>query len=137
MDISQLHDGDYIRAEGTVRLEPRAVHGRELCIRTITILSRTSAPLPLPLAKWKLNTSLETKLNLRPVSLRNIRELSRFRIQEGVVRGFRDFLYSQGFTEIHTPKSAPKALRADQIFLNYLIFTSRPSWSRARSFINR
>ena len=108
MEISQLHDGDYIQVEGTVRLEPRAVHGRELCIRSITILSRASAPMPLPVAKWKLNTSLETKLNLRPISLRNIRELSRFRIQEGIVRGFRDFLYSQGFTEIHTPKIGAK-----------------------------
>ena len=104
MDIARLHDGDYIRVEGTVRLEPRAVHGREVRIRAITVLSSAAASLPLPVAKWKLNTSLETKLNLRPISLRNIRELSRFRIQEGIVRGFRDFLYSQGFTEIHTPK---------------------------------
>ena len=66
MDISQLHDGDYIRVEGTVRIEPRAVHGREVRISTITVLSAAAAPLPLPVAKWKLNTSLETKLNLRP-----------------------------------------------------------------------
>ena len=30
------------------------------------------------------------------------------RIQEGVVRAFRDFLHSQGFTEIHTPKIGAK-----------------------------
>ena len=55
-------------------------------------------------APWKLNTSLETKLAFRPISLRNIRERAKFKIQEGIVRGFRDYLFSQGFTEIHTPK---------------------------------
>ena len=39
MDIARIHDGDYIRVEGTVRLEPRAVHGREVRIRAITVLS--------------------------------------------------------------------------------------------------
>lgn len=31
-------------------------------------------------------------------------ERAKFRVQEGIVRGFRDFLHSQGFTEIRTPK---------------------------------
>lgn len=39
-----------------------------------------------------------------PVSLRNVRERAKFKIQEGIVRGFRDYLFTQGFTEIHTPK---------------------------------
>lgn len=108
MDLSGLREGDRVRVCGTVRLEARAVHGRELRLSRVEILSRTTAPLPLPVDKWKLNTSLEAKLNMRAVSLRNIVELSRFRIQEGIVRGFRDFLYGQGFTEIHTPKIGAK-----------------------------
>ena len=65
--------------------------------------------MPLPIAKWKLNTSLEAKLNYRPVALRNIRERAKFRLQEGLCRAFRDFLYGQGFTEIHTPKIGAKS----------------------------
>ena len=60
------------------------------------------------ISKWKLNTSLEAKLNYRSISLRNIRERAKFRIQEGLTRAFRDFLYSQEFTEIHTPKIGAK-----------------------------
>ena len=64
--------------------------------------------MPLAISKWKLNTSLEANLNNRSIALRNIRERAKFKIQEGVVRGFRDFLYEQGFTEIHTPKIGAK-----------------------------
>ena len=46
---------------------------------------------------------------MRPISLRNVRERAKFKIQEGLVRGFRDFLYEQGFTEIHTPKLGAKS----------------------------
>ena len=45
----------------------------------------------------------------RAIALRNIRERAVFRIQEGITRGFRDFLYGQGFTEIHTPKLGAKS----------------------------
>ena len=41
---------------------------------------------------------------MRPIALRNIQERSKFKIQEALARAFRDFLYEQGFTEIHTPK---------------------------------
>ena len=66
-------------------------------------------PLPLAIGKWKLSTSLEAKLNYRPIALRNLRERARFKLQEGLVRGFRDFLYGEGFTEIHTPKIGAKS----------------------------
>ena len=65
--------------------------------------------MPLSVNKWKLNTSLEANLNYRSLSLRNVRERAKFRIQEGVTRAFRDYLYSEGFTEIHTPKLGAKS----------------------------
>ena len=104
MELSEIREGDYIHVTGQIKDEERAPHGKEVRLSTIRHLSHVSCPLPLPIDKWKLNTSLEAKLDRRSLSLRNIRERARFRIQEGIVRGFRDFLYEQGFTEIHTPK---------------------------------
>lgn len=104
MELSEIREGDYIHVTGQIKDEERAPQGKEVRLSTIRHLSHVSCPLPLPIDKWKLNTSLEAKLDRRSLSLRNIRERARFRIQEGIVRGFRDFLYEQGFTEIHTPK---------------------------------
>lgn len=109
MELSEIREGDYIHVTGQIKDEERAPHGKEVRLSTIRHLSHVSCPLPLPIAKWKLNTSLEAKLDRRSLSLRNIRERARFRIQEGIVRGFRDFLYEQGFTEIHTPKIGAKS----------------------------
>ena len=77
-------------------------------MKSVRILSEPVEAMPIPVSKWKMNVSLETNLDLRPISLRNIRERAKFRIQEGIVRGFRDFLTAQGFTEIHTPKIGSK-----------------------------
>ena len=109
LELSEIREGDYIHVTGQVKDEERAPHEKEVRLSTICHLSHVSCPLPLPIDKWKLNTSLEAKLDRRSLSLRNIRERARFRIQEGIVRGFRDFLYEQGFTEIHTPKIGAKS----------------------------
>ena len=109
LELSEIREGDYIHVTGQVKDEERAPHGKEVRLSTISHLSHVSCPLPLPIDKWKLNTSLEANLDRRSLSLRNIRERARFRIQEGIVRGFRDFLYEQGFTEIHTPKIGAKS----------------------------
>ena len=100
-DIKDVKEAAAVEAEGIVAESEKAPHGIEIRLRGIRILSEPAAPMPLPIAKWKMNTSLEAKLNYRPISLRNIRERARFRIQEGLVRGFRDFLYGEGFTEIY------------------------------------
>lgn len=104
VDIKDLKEECAVEVKGAVRKEERAPHGFEIRLEDIRILSRPADTMPIPVNKWKLNTSLETKLALRPISLRNIRERAKFKIQEGIVRGFRDYLFSQGFTEIHTPK---------------------------------
>ena len=108
-ELKDVKEAAAVEAEGIVAESEKAPHGIEIRLKGIRILSEPAAPMPLPVAKWKLNTSLEAKLNYRPISLRNLRERARFRIQEGLVRGFRDFLYGKGFTEIHTPKIGAKS----------------------------
>ncbi len=104
--VRSMKEGTAVEASGVVRAESRAPNGFELHLTGVDILSEPEgdAPLPLPIAKRKLNASLETKLSLRPLSLRNLRERAVFKLQEGIVRGFRDFLFSEHFTEVHTPK---------------------------------
>lgn len=104
INLKELREESAVEVTGTVCVEERAPYGFEIRLEEIKVLSRPAKPMPIPVGKWKLNTSLETKLSLRPISLRNIRERARFKLQEGIVRGFRDYLFHQGFTEIHTPK---------------------------------
>mmetsp|Transcript_20252 Transcript_20252/g.34585 ORF Transcript_20252/g.34585 Transcript_20252/m.34585 type:complete len:571 (+) Transcript_20252:27-1739(+) len=56
-------------------------------------LARTCRPVANP-----------TRFNNRCIDLRTSANQAIFRIQAGVVRLFRRFLWSQGFNEIHTPK---------------------------------
>ena len=108
VSIHDLKEAMCVRLTGTLHEEERAPHGRELRISHVEILSSPAEPLPLAIDKWKLNTSLEAKLNYRPIALRNVQERAKFKIQEALVRAFRDYLYEKGFTEIHTPKIGAK-----------------------------
>lgn len=106
--IRDLKEESAVCVEGTLVKSEKAPGDIEIQLSRLEVLSTPAEPLPIPISKWKMNTTLETNLNLRPISLRNIRERAKFRIQEGIVKGFRSFLYEQGFTEIHTPKICSK-----------------------------
>ncbi|MCI5741271.1 MAG: aspartate--tRNA(Asn) ligase, partial [Lachnospiraceae bacterium] len=107
-DLKDLKEAFTVEVEGTVAKEDRAPNGIEIRLKKIKILSQPADTMPLAISKWKMNTSLEAKLDNRAVSLRNVRERAKFKIQEGLVRGFREFLTEEGFTEIHTPKIGAK-----------------------------
>jgi len=108
-NLKDVKEADTVEVSGMLERSEKAPNGIEIRLGELKILSEPAESMPLPISKWKLNTSLEAKLNYRPISLRNIRERAKFRIQEGIVRGFRDFLYQEGFTEIHTPKIGAKS----------------------------
>lgn len=107
-DLRTLREADTLEVTGSLVKNEKAPGGIEILMKQVRILSQPTEPMPVPIAKWKIGTTLETNLDLRPITLRNIRERSKFRIQEGIIRGFRDFLYEQHFTEIHTPKICSK-----------------------------
>ncbi len=77
----------------------------ELQIHDIEILSLPSDNLPIVINKKQLdNMQLSTVLDLRPISMRNPKERAIFKVQEGIARGFREYLMKNGFTEIRSPK---------------------------------
>lgn len=120
-DLKDLKEESAVEVTGVIALEERAPQGFELRLTGIRVLSEPAETMPIAINKWKMNTSLETRLSLRPVSLRNVRERAKFKIQEGIVRGFREFLSSQGFTEAHTPKIVSRGAEggANVFKLNY------------------
>lgn len=107
--IKELREGDTVEVLGTVKVEDRAPNGVEILLKSVRVLSEPAEGLPLAISKWKMNASLETMLDRRAIALRNVRERAKFKVQEGVVRAFREFLHGQGFTEIHTPKIGAKS----------------------------
>ncbi len=108
-DLKSIREAATVEVCGELHAAEKAPNGIEIRIESLRILSMPEDEMmPLAISKWKLNTSLESKLNYRAISLRNVRERAKFKIQEGLVRGFREFLYTQGFTEIRTPKIGAK-----------------------------
>ena len=103
-DGPDVREGDAVRAEGEVARDARAPGGAELHVQKLTVLSRAAEAMPVPIGKNKMNLSMDTDLSLRFVTLRNLRKRAIFKVQEGVVRGFREALEREGFTEIHSPK---------------------------------
>ena len=77
----------------------------EIQIHDIKILSLPAERLPIVINKKQLdNIGLNTVLDLRPVSMRNPKERAIFKLQEGIARGFKEYLLQNGFTEIRSPK---------------------------------
>jgi nondiscriminating aspartyl-tRNA synthetase len=103
-DLSKLQENDSVKVTGIIKLDERATNGFELSLRSIDILSSPFTQMPISINKRGLNVSLETNLENRPYVLRNHKQRAVFKIQEGIVSGFRNHMLANGFTEIHSPK---------------------------------
>lgn len=103
-DLKLLREGCYIEAEGSVRKEKRAVYGMEVVLEGFRILSSPAEEYPLHVSARELGCSIETSMEYRSVALRHPKERAVFKVSEGVVSGFREFMIKENFTEIHTPK---------------------------------
>lgn len=102
--INELCEGAYATVTGIVKKEARANYGYEITLTSFELLSKPAEEYPLHVSSKQLGCSIETSMAHRSVALRHPQERAVFKISEGVVSGFREFMLSQGFTEIHTPK---------------------------------
>ena len=90
--------------EAKVVEDKRSRAGFELHVKSIQVLSSPKEESPIVINQRLVDASLEKQLEFRPITLRNQRQRAIFKLQEGICRGLREFLYEEGFTEIHTPK---------------------------------
>lgn len=98
------HEGDWVKIKGNVVADKRSKLGFEIHGLEIEIVSKAKELSPVPINKGKVNLHMDNHLKYRPVVLRNPQVRAVYKIQEGICRGFRDFLTSQNFTEFHSPK---------------------------------
>ena len=103
--LEELKENSCVVLTGEVIKEERSKTGYELHLKDIKVLSTPAAEEPpVVINNKEISASLDTILDYRPFTLRNEKERAIFKIQEGITRGFRQFLEENKFTEVHTPK---------------------------------
>lgn len=93
-----------IGVSGKVIAAEKAPRGVEIQASHVEVLSAAAKPLPFTINKKEVQAGLEILLDHRVASMRNPRIHSVFRVLSTLVGGFREYLVSQGFTQIFTPK---------------------------------
>ena len=120
-DISIVKEGEWIKITGILVKEEKQELGYELKVKNIEIVSKPKEQMPIIINKKELNLNLVSKLDNRIVALRHPKEMAIFKLQEGIIRGFKEFMNNAGFTEIKSPKLVSGSAEggADVFKINY------------------
>ncbi|WP_312427390.1 aspartate--tRNA(Asn) ligase [Lacrimispora sp.] len=102
--LDEIKEESSVIVTASVKGEERSRTGYDLQMTEIEVLSKPEEPSPVVINNKCVDTSMETLLNFRPLTLRNERERAIFKLQEGITYGIREFLKKEKFTEIRTPK---------------------------------
>ncbi|MCL1787683.1 MAG: aspartate--tRNA(Asn) ligase [Defluviitaleaceae bacterium] len=103
-DLTSLQENMEVVITGRVVSDERSRTGFDVQIIAFECLSAPAAEAPVVINNKEMFASLDTLLDYRPFTLRNVKERAIFQIQVGLCRGFRQFLDQNQFTEIHSPK---------------------------------
>ena len=118
ISLKELQEEDTVCVTGVVAKEERAPHGFEIRLRTVTILSKPTEPMPIAINKWKM-------------SVRNLESRKESSVDSGI------FCMSRALPKSIRQKSAPEVLRAVQTYSVSNIFINMLCLHKARSFTNR
>lgn len=101
-----LQIGTVLAVEGKVVEEPRAPGGAELHDAKLTVMVAVTEEPPIEIDKPLSHKpeNLDTLFDHRALGLRNLQETKIFKIRSDLLRYIRDYLYTQDFVEINTPK---------------------------------
>lgn len=102
--VDKLTCESTIKVTGTLKKNEKVkMGGMELIPSKIEVTSVSEAELPISITN-KDASLIDTRMDNRFLDLRNDINGNIFRIQSEFVRGMRQYLYDNDFTEIHTPK---------------------------------
>ena len=93
-----------LKVTGKVMDSPKVkLNGMEVIPSKIEVTSVNQGELPFNY-KDISTVNLDTRLDYRYIDLRSEKNILMFQIQSTLVRYMREYLYNNGFTEIHSPK---------------------------------
>jgi len=101
--VAAIQRESAITVTGELKESKEARSGFEVLPEKIEVLSDAEAPLPLGVID-KVGADLDTRLNNRFMDLRKPEIRAIFSVRAKVLRGVREYLTSEGFTEVTTPK---------------------------------
>ena len=102
--IDNLTVESTLKVTGKVMDSPKVkLNGMEIIPSKIEVTSVNQGELPFNY-KDISTVNLDTRLDYRYIDLRSEKNILMFQIQSTLVRYMREYLYINGFTEIHSPK---------------------------------
>ncbi len=102
--VDGLGEETVVRVAGTATANPKAPGGVEVTCPAIIPLSAPAATPPVELWRPFMDAALPVLLDHAPVTWRHPRQKAMWQLAAASLRGFREALDAQGFTEIATPK---------------------------------
>ena len=103
-DISNIRLESVVSITGEVKESNNKLNFFEIVVEEIEVINNSINELPIEINKEILECNLDTMLSNRVLSLRHLKVNAIFKVQNEIVNGFREFLNSEGFTEVRTPK---------------------------------
>ena len=106
--LETLSRESVVEITGTVPEKVQSNIGREILVTSVELINMAEVPLPIGITD-NVETDMDTRFNSRFLDLRKP-EIGRiFQAKPAILWGIRNFLMSQGFTEVQTPKTVSAA----------------------------
>ena len=103
--VERINSESVVEVSGKVTREERSPFGNiEIKVKSINVVSHAEGSLPVSVNSPLDNVNLPTILDNRTISVRNPGVLFAFKIQSEIVKLFSEYLHTQNFTEIKSPK---------------------------------
>lgn len=103
-DITGIRSESVISVEGIVNKSTNSIGNVEIQVSALEILSPVNYELPIEINVPEMEVNLDTILNNRVLSLRHPKINATFKIQALLAQGFGEYLCSNGFTQVFSPK---------------------------------
>ena len=103
LKIEDLRLESVMKISGVVVPVPKSTEF-EIQVESLELLAPATQALPFEIHKAELDVRLDTMLDHRLISLRNLKTRSIFTAQAKILQYMREYFASQDFTEINTPK---------------------------------
>lgn len=101
--VASIPRESVVLVTGEAKQSKEARAGYEVLPSSISVVNKAETPLPLGVVD-KVGADLDTRLNNRFMDLRKEEVRAAFKIKSVTLQGIRQYLTSQDFTEVSTPK---------------------------------